>query len=82
MSVDVILALYLLSLSSETYSEPFMSLCSLCFNPFSANPTKWSNTLKQFVGKLALKVLNNEQGLKHCHCAFDKNLGFSYDSLV
>ena len=21
------------------------------FNPLSANPTKWSNTLKQFVGK-------------------------------
>ena len=20
-----------------------------CFNPFSANPTKWSNTLKKFV---------------------------------
>ena len=42
-------------------------------NPSSANPTKWSNTLKQFVGKLpticlsvfdhfvtlALKVLTN-----------------------
>ena len=22
-----------------------------CFNPFSVNPTKWSNTLKKFVGK-------------------------------
>ena len=22
------------------------------FNPLSANPTKWSNTLKQFVGRL------------------------------
>ena len=22
------------------------------FNPLSANPTKWSNTLKQFVGKM------------------------------
>ena len=21
------------------------------FNPLSANPTKWSNTLKQFIGK-------------------------------
>ena len=43
------------------------------FNPLSANPTKWSNTLKQFVGnlptscvsvfdhfvKLALKGLRN-----------------------
>ena len=25
---------------------------SLSVNPLSANPTKWSNTLKQFVGKL------------------------------
>ena len=24
---------------------------SMVFNPLSANPTKWSNTLKQFVGK-------------------------------
>ena len=23
-------------------------------NPLSANPTKWSNTLKQFVGKLCV----------------------------
>ena len=33
----------------------------LMFNPLSANPTKWSNTLKQFVGKLltnCLSVLN------------------------
>ena len=32
------------------------------FNPLSANPTKWSNKLKQFVGKLAtncLSVLDN-----------------------
>ena len=25
-------------------------MCRLIINPFSANPTKWSNTLKQFVG--------------------------------
>ena len=45
------------------------------FNPLSANPTKWPNTLKQFVGKLptnclsvfdhfvklALKGLSNDQ---------------------
>ena len=30
---------------------------SKTFNPFSANPTKWSNTLKQFVGKLATDCL-------------------------
>ena len=26
------------------------------FNPFSANRTKWSNTLKQFVGKLPTNI--------------------------
>ena len=24
----------------------------ILFNPLNANPTKWSNTLKQFIGKL------------------------------
>ena len=28
------------------------------FNPLSANPTKWSNTLKQFVGKLPTNYLS------------------------
>ena len=28
------------------------------FKPLSANPTKWSNTLKQFVGKLATNCLS------------------------
>ena len=27
-------------------------------NPLSANPMKWSNTLKQFVGKLPTNCLN------------------------
>ena len=27
------------------------------FNPLSANPTKWSNTLKQFVGTLPTNCL-------------------------
>ena len=34
--------------------------------PLSANPTKWSNTLKQFVGKMAancLSVFNHFVGL-------------------
>ena len=29
-----------------------------CINPFSANHTKWSNTLKQFVGKLPTNCLS------------------------
>ena len=35
-------------------------------NPLSANPTKWSNTLKHFVGKLqtnCLSVFDNFVGL-------------------
>ena len=28
------------------------------FNPFSANPIKWSNTLKQFVGNLPTNCLS------------------------
>ena len=30
----------------------------LQINPLSANPTKWSNTLKQFVGKLPTNCLS------------------------
>ena len=38
----------------------YLFLVTFLLNPLSANPTKWSNTLKQFVGKLpkvALKGL-------------------------
>ena len=42
-----------------------MHLYQLCmyyqktfFNPLSANPTKWSNTFKQFVGKLSTNCLS------------------------
>ena len=46
-------------------------------NPLSANITKWSNTLKQFVGKLpmnCLSVFNHFvglafKGLKHGNCS-------------
>ena len=33
--------------------QPYITL-----NPLSTNPTKWSNTLKQFVGNLATNCLN------------------------
>ena len=29
-----------------------------CFNPLSANPTKWSDTLKQFVANLPTNCLS------------------------
>ena len=31
---------------------------NVSLNPLSANPTKWSNTLKQFVGKLPTNCLS------------------------
>ena len=45
------------------------------FNYLSANPTKWSNTLKQFIVKLSTNFLNefdnfvklSVKGLKFCH---------------
>ena len=40
-------------------------------NPLSANPTKWSNTLKQFVGKL----------LRHCLSVFDYFVGLALKGL-
>ena len=30
----------------------------MIFNPLSANPTKWSNTLKQFVGRFSANCLS------------------------
>ena len=41
------------------------------FNPLSANPTKWSNTLKQFVGKF----------LTNCLRVFDHSVGFALEGL-
>ena len=41
-----------IKLSFDTFlRSPLESTISLRYNPFSANPIKWSNTLKQFVGK-------------------------------
>ena len=40
-------------------------------NPLSANPTKWSNTLKQFVGKLP----------KNCLSVFDHFVGLALKGL-
>ena len=47
----------------------------IIFNPLSTNPTKWANTLKQFVGKLQMSCLSVFdyfvglvlKGLKNCN---------------
>ena len=35
-------------------SDEIGSIGLKCVNPLSAKPTKWSNALKQFVGKIIL----------------------------
>ena len=45
----------------------WVKVCAFGFNPLSANPIKWSNTLKQFVDKLptnCLSVFDHYVGLK------------------
>ena len=42
------------------------------FNPLSANPTKWSDTLKQFVGKLPM----------HCLSVIDHFVGWVFKGLT
>ena len=42
------------------------------FNPLSANPTKWSNTLKQFVGSLPT----------NCLSVFDHFVGLALEGLI
>ena len=42
---------------SKIIKSKFTNFISL-FNPLSTNPTKWSNTLKQFVGNLPMSCLS------------------------
>ena len=47
--------------------QSVMDLSTEMLNPLSANPTKWSNTLKQSVGKYptnCMSVFNNFVGLE------------------
>ena len=44
--------------SSKSLQVLFIHLQDLRLNPLSANPTKWSNTVKQFVGNLPTNCLN------------------------
>ena len=43
---------------SPTVWHSESSIIIFKINPLGANPTKWSNTLKQFVGKLPMNCLN------------------------
>ena len=45
--------------SRKAFTDLFkLTFWPLFFNPLSANPTKWSNTLKQFVDKLPMNCLS------------------------
>ena len=59
-----------LLLLSFLHHSLLFTLCSL-FNPLSANFTKWSNTLKQFVGNLPTNYLS----------VFDHFVGLAFKGL-
>ena len=40
------------------YKYHFLQFLTISLNLLSTNPTKWSNTLKQFVGKLPANCLS------------------------
>ena len=48
----------MLGTGTQFEKRPMAPTLVLAVNPLSANPTKWSNTLKQFVGKLPAKCLS------------------------
>ena len=54
------------------HTELYMLVSTVNFSPLSANLTKWSNTLKQFVGKLPA----------NCLSVFDHFVGFALKGLV
>ena len=55
---------------SRKNEDSFMNLKVV--NPLSANPTKWSNTLRQFVGRL----------LTNCFSVFDHFVGLALNGLI
>ena len=44
-------------------TRPTLELLTRFINPLSSNPTKWSNTLKQFVPTYCLSVSKHFSGL-------------------
>ena len=54
-SIDYVKHIKLFSQHDDT---GMVKPCHAAFNPLGANPTKWSNTLKQFVGNLPTNCLS------------------------
>ena len=44
--------------SISPVSAKYLQVCLLAINPLSDNPTKWSNTFKQFFGNLPTNYLS------------------------
>ena len=57
-------------IKKDAFSK-IIKVVSESLNPLSANPTKWSNTLKQFVGKLPT----------NCLSVFDRFVGLALKGL-
>ena len=69
---DVIRILhYSIKLNENEESYPYFAHVDLDMNSLSANPTKWSNTLKHFIGKLPT----------NCLCVFDHFVGLALKGL-
>ena len=60
------------SLTSSNKKKISINLIDLYLKPLSANPTKWSNTLKQFVGKFPT----------NCFSVFDHFVGLALKRLT
>ena len=70
---------------SDDWLIPKIKLVRPCifFNPLSANPTKWSNTLEQFIGNSRRLKSFSSKGLKYFSSkVFKKLLGVFRNALV
>ena len=61
LTLNTILLARMMELTKESFMKTTLGSETVLFhvNPLSTNPTKWSNTLKQFVGSLQLFLAAN-----------------------
>ena len=56
--VEMMVLVFFITTAFEIAKLNVMNLFIVFLNPLSANPTKWSNKLKQFVGNLPTNCLS------------------------
>ena len=56
--VEMMVLVFFITTAFEIAKLNLMNLFIVFMNPLSANPTKWLNTLKQFVGNLPTNCLS------------------------